>query len=107
MTGKNVDELLVNPEKAAEETISEENKRNYLKYREAFFEHANKLEVGKFSDIFIDQGNYVIVYCSNRIERGYKSLTEVHDEVYRMTMDKQFQVYIDRLSESADVQYLD
>lgn len=111
MAGKNVDKLLsstnVNPEKADEETISEENKRNYLKYREAFFERANKLEVGQFSDIFIDQGNYVIVYCSNRMERGYKSLAEVHDEVYHKTLDKQFQEYIDRLRESADVQYLE
>ncbi|WP_339316742.1 peptidylprolyl isomerase [Paenibacillus sp. FSL R10-2734] len=91
--------------KAVQETITEENKRDYMKYREELFRQANKLQAGQYSNILIDQGNYVIVYCSNRLAEGYKSFEVVRDEVYLHAIDKQYQSYMDNLSTTAEVQW--
>lgn len=91
--------------KVEEMTINEDNLRGFMKYREELFRQANALQVGQFSPVFIDQGKYTVLYCSARTEKGYKTFSEVRKEIYLKEIDKQFQTYVEGLSESAKIQY--
>ncbi|BFT72588.1 hypothetical protein [Paenibacillus sp. P36] len=92
------------PIQVIDEMINEENKRSFLKYREAVFEQANQLQPGEYSPILIDQGSYVMIYCESRVEEGVKAFTMVRDEVYRKLVEQKFQERWDQLRESATVQ---
>ncbi|UKS24096.1 peptidyl-prolyl cis-trans isomerase [Paenibacillus sp. HWE-109] len=86
-----------------EESVNENNARDYAKYRDAFYRAAMKLNVGEVSEIIADRGGYVLIKCVERGKSGYKEFKEVSPELKLAYIDSQYDQYVSQLEKQADV----
>ncbi|WNR42884.1 peptidylprolyl isomerase [Paenibacillus roseipurpureus] len=99
---------LLSPGLALEETMNQENRRNFDKYHNNFFALAKDLKEGQLGkEIVADQENFKLILCTKREAGGYFSYEEIKNEVLQRYLDATIADYTEQLVAKAKVRVMD